>query len=169
MEKTDLTDVIVKEAHRIEEDSLYSMKGHFNAGNLWARIHLIIGLPSAILASWAGIEAFSNDPVKTAILALLSAALTATNTFLSPQTIADNHRNAGREYNKLRNRTRLFREIDLSRLDDGTSTQTIVELAGQRDSLNSMSPDIPRWAYHRAIKDIDEGKAKYKIDETNKE
>jgi hypothetical protein len=42
--------------------------------------------------------------------------------------------------------------------------QAIDELVDIRDSLNSMSPDIPRWAYEKAKKDIDAGYANYRAD-----
>lgn len=164
MEPVSLKDAIADETHRIEEDALHSMKGHFNAGSLWGKVHLILGLPSAILAGWAGIEAFAENPQLTAILALLSAALTATVTFLKPQAVSDNHKNAGREYNKLKNKARIFREIEFPGLEEDEAKQTLKDLADQRDALNSMSPDIPRWAYSNAKKDIDEGRANYKVD-----
>ncbi|MBL4583622.1 MAG: SLATT domain-containing protein [Pseudomonadales bacterium] len=164
VDKSKIVDAVIAETYRIEEDALHSMKGHFNAGSLWSKAHLLLGLPSAVLAAWAGIEAFSDNPEMTAILALLAAALTSTMTFLSPQQVADNHKNSGREYNILKNRVRRFREIDLLQLEDDAITKTITELAGKRDALNSMSPDIPRWAYEKAKKDIDAGRADYNID-----
>ncbi len=168
VDESKIVDAVIAETHRIEEDALHSMKGHFNAGVLWSKAHLFLGLPSAILAAWAGIEAFSDNPEMTAILALLAAALTSTMTFLSPQQVADNHKNSGREYNVLKNRVRRFREIELLQLDGDSITQTITELAEKRDALNSMSPDIPRWAYEKAKKDIDAGRAEYLVDKENK-
>lgn len=164
MEPDSLKTSIADETHRIEEDALHSMKGHFNVGSLWGKVHLILGLPSAILAGWAGVEAFADNPELTAILALLSAALTATVTFLKPQAVSDNHKNAGREYNKLKNKVRRFREIELPGFEEEDAKQFLNGLANQRDALNSMSPDIPRWAYNNAKKDIDEGRADYKVD-----
>lgn len=164
VDESKIVDAVIAETHRIEEDALHSMKGHFNAGSLWSKAHLFLGLPSAVLAAWAGIEAFSDNPEMTAILALLAAALTSTMTFLKPQAVADNHKNSGREYNALKNRVRRFREIDLLQLEVNVIKKTITELADKRDALNSMSPDIPRWAYKKAKKDIDEGRAQYSID-----
>jgi hypothetical protein len=164
VEPDSLKTAIIDEARRIEEDALHSMKGHFNASSLWGKVHLILGLPSAILAGWAGVEAFADNPTLTAILALSSAALTATITFLKPQAVSDNHGNAGREYNKLKNKARRFREIELPGLGEKDAKQSLNDLADQRDALNSMSPDISRWAYNNAKKDIDEGRSDYKVD-----
>ena len=164
MTQIQLPQAIAKETKRIEEDALHSMKGHFNAGSRWSVIHLWIGLPAAILAAWAGIDAFGDRPVMTAILALLSASLVATMTFLGPQQRASEHKNAGREYNVLKNRARKLREIDMLGLGEDDLRQAIDELVDIRDSLNSMSPDIPSWAYEKAKKDIDAGHAEYRTD-----
>lgn len=164
MQEEHIKHAIITEAHRIEEDSLHSMKGHFNAGALWAKVHLILGIPSVVLAAWAGLEAFADNPAWTATLALLSASLTATITFLHPQQTADNYKNAGREYNRLKNQSRRFREIEVLAAGDQSLVNRLTELAKQRDELNSSSPDIPRWAYEKAKKDIDTGRATYRVD-----
>ena len=165
MKKESLISAVVKETHRIEEDSVHSMKGHFNAGSCWSRTHLSLGVCGTVLAASAGIwRLFFDYPEMITILAFLAAALTSVMTFLGPQQVAKNHKNAGREYNVLKNRARRFREIELPQLEDNEIVEKIKELAGKRDELNSMSPDIPRWAYEKAKKDIDDEKHKYQID-----
>lgn len=168
MEHSPLTEALIKECERIEEDCLHSMKGHFNAGSRWNKVHLWMGIPSAVLGAWAGIEAFNDNPSFTAILALLSAALTATITFLSPQKVSDNHTNAGREYNVVRNKTRRVRQIEALTFSPEDLKLQVDELADKKDALNSMSPSIPRWAYEKAKKDIDEGLADYRVDKESK-
>jgi fatty acid desaturase len=164
MENKPLVLVLEKECQRTEEDCLHSMKGHFNAGSRWNTVHLWLGIPSAVLAGWAGVEAFQDNASFTAILALLSAALTATITFLNPQKVSENHNSAGREYNRLRNQARRAREIESLTVTPEIFKQNVDELADKKDALNSMSPNIPRWAYEKAKKDIDEGRAEYKVD-----
>ena len=71
---------IVKEAKRIEEDSLYSSKGHFYAAQFWTNLHLWIGIPTSIMAAIAGASAlsqFDNHQIVAGILAILVAALSA--------------------------------------------------------------------------------------------
>ncbi len=164
MGNNELTEALTKECERIEEDCLHSMKGHFNAGSRWNKVHLWMGIPSAVLAAWAGIEAFNDNPSLTALLALLSGALTATITFLSPQKVSDKHTNAGREYNVLRNKSRRVREIESLTASPEDLKSQVDELADKKDALNSMSPTIPRWAYEKAKKDIDAGRAEYLVD-----
>lgn len=163
-DKNQTIQAVIKEAHRIEEDALHSMKGHFNASNLWEKANLLVGLPSAIIAAWAGLEAIANNSSWAAVLALTSATFTATMTFLKPESVAENHRNSGREFNVLKNNVRRFREIDILHADELTIIKSIENFSKIRDDLNSMSRDIPRWAYNKAKQDIDNGLAHYQID-----
>ncbi len=162
---------IIKEAKRVEEDSLYSAKGHFIAAHFWTNFHLWIGVPTAILAAIAGASAlsqFDNHNIIAGILAIIVTALTAVTTFLNPNEKANSHRNAGNKYNSLRNKARIFYEIDSYREDsDQEATKQLKELAKQRDELTHNSPQIPKWAYKKAKKGIEEGEADYKVDEKN--
>lgn len=163
---------LVKEARRIEEDSLYSAKGHFVAANFWTNFHLWIGVPTAILAALAGASAlsqFDNQNIIAGILAIIVTALTAVTTFLNPNEKVNSHRNAGNKYNSLRNKARIFCEIDSSgENSDQELIRQLKELAKRRDELNQNSPQIPRWVYKKARKGIEEGEADYKVDEKNK-
>ena len=167
-----IKECIIKEAKRIEEDSLYSAKGHFVAANFWTNFHLWIGVPTAIVSAIAGVSAlsqFDNHNIIAGTLAIIVAALVAVTTFLNPNEKADSHRNVGNTYNSLRNKARIFCEIDSCRENsDQEIIRHLKELAKQRDELNQNSPQIPRWAFKKARKGIEEGEADYKVDEKNK-
>lgn len=90
---------IVAEASRIEEDSLYSSKGHFQASRIWAGLHLWIGIPTAIMAAATSVLAFSSITVIAGIGAVIVAALTAVSTFLNPSERAQRHYIAGTKFN----------------------------------------------------------------------
>ncbi len=158
---------IIREAGRIEEDSLFSAKGHFVVADFWVSFHLWIGVPTAVLAAIAGTSAlsqFEKHNIIAGILAIIVAALTAVTTFLNPNEKANSHLNAGNNYNSLRNKARIFCEIDSYGEDsDQEITKQLKELAKQRDGLNQDSPQIPRWAYKKARKGIEEGEADYMI------
>lgn len=162
---------MINEAKRIEEDSLYSAKGHFVAANFWTNFHLWIGVPTAILAAIAGVSAlsqFDNHNIIAGILAIVVTALTAVTTFLNPNEKANSHRNAGNKYISLRNKARIFCEIACCEEDsDQELAKQLKALAKQRDELNQDSPLIPTWAYKKARKGIEEGEAKYKVDAGN--
>ena len=167
MENT-IKEKLIKEARRIEEDSLYSAKGHFAAANFWTNFHLLIGVPTAILAAIASASAlsqFNNHNIIAGVLAILVTALTAITTFLNPNKKANSHQNAGNKYNSLRNKARIFCEIDCCGEDSIQKlTERLKELAKNRDELNKNSPQIPRWAYKKAKKGIEGGEADYKVD-----
>lgn len=164
-----MTELITKlsaEAARIEEDSEHSFKGHYNAAARWARYHLYLGLPSALIAAVAGAAAFKNQPEIAGGLALLSTALTTVLTFLKPSERSELHKTAAGHYHTLRNQTRLFREIELA---NGTSNEEakarLLDLAKARDDMNQSSPAISRCDYALAKKDIDSGRTRYRVDE----
>lgn len=43
MDNQKLISAVREESYRIEEDALHSMKGHFNVGSLWSKVHLFLG------------------------------------------------------------------------------------------------------------------------------
>ena len=91
---SDLTHKLVAEARRIEEDCNHSSKGHYYGSKRWSKCHLAAGLPAAILGAVAGVSAFNGCPQLAGALAIFSAALTTTLTFLKPSERAENHRSA---------------------------------------------------------------------------
>ena len=118
-----------KEARRVEEDALFSAKGHFESGRIWSAVNLWVGMPAAMLAAISGVSAFGDATTVAGVLAMLVAALVAVTTSLDPSKRSNSHQVAGVRFNSLRNRARSFREIDLE------STTSDEELA---DSLKEL-------------------------------
>jgi len=159
---------ILKEARRVEEDALYSANGHFEDAKLWARVHLLIGVPAALLSALAGASAlaqFDNHSIIAGVLALIVTALTAVATFLNPNQIATTHQNFGNQYDALKNQARIFCNI---RSATETAEQDLVrqldELNMQRTKLNQEAPAISDRAYKKAKRGIERGQADYKMD-----
>jgi hypothetical protein len=76
------------------------------------------------------------------------------------------HRSVAGQYHKLRNQTRIFREIDLADgLGEAAARLRLLEFASQRDDLNAAAPGIPRCDYEKAKQDIDGGRSRYQVDE----
>lgn len=164
----ELIQKLVAECHRIEEDAEHSSKGHYNAGDRWARYHLSLGLPAAIVAAIAGAAAFKDCPELAGSLALISTALTTVLTFLKPSERAEMHKSVGSQYHALRNQTRIFREIELADgLAADAARKRLLELARIRDELNAASPGIPRRDYEKAVGDICAGRSRYQVDGGN--
>lgn len=162
---TDLASKLSAEALRIEEDVEHSFKGHYNAAARWARYHLWLGLPSALLAAVAGAAAFKNQPELAGALALASTALTTVLTFLKPSERSEIHKTVAGQYQALRNQARIFREIDRDGMAPEQAKARLLELAKSRDELNQGSPAIARCDYELAKQDIDSGRARYRADE----
>lgn len=155
---------IKQEAARIEEDALHSAKGHFNAEGRWQLVNLSMGIGTALVAGASGVSAFSEQPIISGLLAFVAAFIAGASTALNPESRSSDHGQSGRKYKTLLNRARIFREVQAMQLDNEQARATFAALSDQRDELNENSRAIPRWAYERAIKDIEQGRSTYQID-----
>ncbi len=156
---------IKKECLRIEEDAIHSSKGHYNASDYFGKIHYFIGIPMAIVSAWAGVDVFNNNADLAGYLALLVATLAALQTFLNANDKAVRHKNSGDEFSTLKNQTRLLREVEINTLPEQDTIEQIKLLSLKRDELNRISLQIPKYAFNKAKKGIDEGQADYSADE----
>jgi hypothetical protein len=160
-------DNIAKETKRIIEDSLYSARGHFAASSRWSTLHFWIGLIATIFAAAAGTSAFTKSEEGSTIAGVLSfvvAILTATITFIKPNNRASRHLEAANKYLSLRNDARTFADITLTRMTIDDSSEEIKILNERRNNLNETSPIIPRWAFKKARKGIEDGEAENEVD-----
>jgi hypothetical protein len=161
----DQRDACLAELQRIEEDTQYSSKGHFEAASGWQALYLGFGLPVAIISGVAGVSAFAKHTTLAGVLALVAAGLGAITAFLKPSERMATHHGFGNDYNALRNRARIARTIQAASLTDDQLRDEVVALSGDRDSLNKKAPQVPRWAFKRARRGIEEGEADYAVDD----
>jgi len=158
-------ELLIKETERIEEDALYSMKGHYNAAVTQNSLNLRLGLPAAIIAGIAGGTALAQCPELAGVLAFITAGLTGAMTFLKPSEKSEQHKSSAARYHSLRNTIRRFREIEIASSEDiDALKEKLYQYGETHDELNELSPSIPRKAYELAKKDIDAGRAKYQAD-----
>jgi hypothetical protein len=73
-----------REAERLEEDTLYSSKGHFNAEDTWVRRNYWLGVPATVLGAVAGATLIKSQPEWATAFTLLASLLTGLMTFLKP-------------------------------------------------------------------------------------
>ncbi len=162
-------DEIIKEAKRIEENGLYTAKGHFVAAHFWDNFHLWIGIPTVVLAAIAGTAAFAKfdtDNLFAGVLSIVVVVLTAVTTFLNPKERAHTHLTAGNSYDSLLTRARMFWTIECRRENsDDALLAKLKNLSDERDRLNRECPQGPKWAFRKARKGIEDGEANYKVDE----
>lgn len=67
---------LCREAKRLEEDALYSSKGHFNAEDTWVRRNYWLGVPATALGAIAGAALFKSQPGWASAFTLLASLLT---------------------------------------------------------------------------------------------
>ena len=162
-------EAIIKEAKRIEENCLHTSKSHFVVAHFWTNFHLLIGIPTAVLAAIAGTVAFASFKYSNnntaGVLSIIVCILSAVATFLNPKECSNIHLMAGNNYDSLLTRVRIFWTIDCRR-EESTEilTEKLKEFSTERDRLNRECPQPPKWAYKKAKKGIDEGEAEYTVD-----
>ena len=158
-------EAVIVEAKRIEENCLYSSKGHLVAAAFWTNFNYWIGIPIAILAALGGILSFSKYSCFSGPLAIVVAISTAVSTFLNPKDKYNSHFMAGNNYESLLSKARIFWSIDCKREDsDEILTSKLKELSQHGERLNRDCPQIPKWAYKRAKAGIEAGEASYDVD-----
>lgn len=159
-----ITEKLSEEAKRIEEDAIYSSKSHYEAARNWRNIYLWLGIPAALIAGVSGVSAFEEYNHIAGFTAIIVAALTSISTFLNPSEKAQAHYTAGLKFTSLKNRTRNFYEIELVESQNDNLKEILLSLSAERDSTNETSPQIPRKAFLKARKGIEEGETKYSVD-----
>lgn len=157
---------IQAEASRIEEDALYSAKGHWEAAKPWEHRHLWLGVPTTVCAAAAGVSAFADYPILSGALAVGVAVGSALITFVNPSERHRRHCDAGNAYKALSNDARIFRTVDCTLDGDPVALATkLKELNQRRNDLNQGSPLIPRKAFETARRGIEEGEATHEVDQ----
>lgn len=160
-----LFDSLKAEARRIEEDALYSARGHFEAARGWSFVHYAIGVPTTTLAAIAGGSFIDGCVGVGAVLSLVVTALSAVSLFLNPSDKSTQHHSAGTRFNAVRNQARVFREIELLLPAEVPGmVDRVKTLGARRDELNEASPQIPRWAFVLARRGIKSGEASHAVD-----
>lgn len=163
--RSELRQAMFAESERLEEDALYSARGHFEAARTWGRAHLSLGIPTSLLAALAGVSAFNNHPLIAGAAAIIVAALSSVSTFLNPSEKAQTYHLAGTGFNTVRSRARMFRQVRLlTTISDEALASELEQLVARKNDLNEKSPIIPRPAFERARKGIESGEAAYAVD-----
>jgi len=160
-----LIEALRTEAMRIEEDSIFSAKRHFNACDTWTMGHYALGVPAALLAILVTTAVVRNHPEFVQLLGLGSAIFAALLTFLKPNDRASQHRAIGNQYLALRNDARVFREIDMiENVNDAKKSERLRRMAQRRTDLNASAPTTPAWAFEKAREGNEEGQTTYAAD-----
>lgn len=161
----ELLEQIRREASRIEEDALHSSKGHFEAERIASGRHLLIGIPTTVLAATIGVIAKVECEAVTVGLTAAVAVGSALITFLDPKARAAQHFAAGTQFNALRSEARMFREIECrASVPLESLKKRIGELNRKRAELNASAPPRGRRTFEKARDGIRRGEAAYEVD-----
>ena len=166
-------DLVIIEAKRLEESTLYSCKGHHEAAQSWKAWHLRLGIPTVIISTLVGVAAFTKTAEQNPYVATFAVAcsiivpvLSGITTFLNPNERQSAHLAAAHAYDRLNNAARMFWCIDCwaaDATDEGLTAQ-LKSLVAEKDDLNKASPQIPKSAYKKAKKGIQSGEASFQVD-----
>ncbi|MBH3444858.1 DUF4231 domain-containing protein [Pseudomonas moraviensis] len=120
--------------------------GHYRAALRYARIHLALAIPTIILSAAVGTAVFATLQQQSCFwlqfvvgaMSVIAAILTALQSTLRYQELAEKHRGAGAKYNAI------GREIELLRTYPEVNAEKIEDLRARIDSLAFESPHIPQ-------------------------
>lgn len=164
--KTESADLEIREAKRIEEETLITSKAHYNdaaAGRRWA---VGLGVSAAVLAaSAAGLSQFSFNyqPVAVLIVSLISAVITGFLTIHNPGGEAARHHAAGVRFQEIKDEARrIAYRASLSPISE-TRAQ-INHLSTRKTVLNDSFPPASHRGYLKAKEGIAQGEADYIVD-----
>jgi len=157
---------IAAELSRIEEAATYSSQTQFSSAKFWRGLNLSLGVPAAALAATAGTTVLADVwSAKTgAIVALVSAALTAIMTTLNAAQRAEQSQASAGAYLALQSDARVLRSIDLPGLEHDEARQRLEELAQRRKAINETAPVPAFLAYLLGKRNIEKGRQLYEVD-----
>lgn len=166
MESEEIIINIKKEARRIMEDCEYSAKGHFENAKHWRYCNYVLMIASIVSVCGSLVFVYGNlDKFWIGVLAISSGIVTMLLVFLNPQEKYLSHYNSGNRFLTLRNKTRIFLEVESKTMNAEQQRQTLKELDSKRSSLNETSLPISNIAYKSAKKQIEIDKnTQYQVD-----
>lgn len=120
--------------------------GHYRAALRYSRLHFGMALPTVGLSAIVGTAVFATLQQQSSFwlqfgvgaMSVLAAILTALQSTLRYQELAEKHRGAGAKYNAI------GREIEPLRTNPETNAEKIDDLRIRIDSLAFESPHIPQ-------------------------
>lgn len=163
---TELVATLRAEAMRIEEDCTYNYMGHYQAASRWGKVDYLLGFPVAILSGITAFTVFSLPTLATA-LGIATTMLSLVILYLRPSQTAALHYRSGGKFKALREKARLFREIELlaSKVDEAHLTRRIRELSEEKRVLSELGVPLPDFAYKIAKRKILNGHTSYEVDQ----
>ena len=156
---------IKKENKRIEEDCIYSAKGHFESAKFWRHLYYWLMIFSILSLCLSFTLTLPDSQLCTVICSLISSFITVILIFLNPQEKYLSHQNSGNKFLSLRNQIRIFNDIEIKNsnyIDE--YAKRLIEFSKERNALNNNSLPIAETGYKNAKKQIEEETHIYEVD-----
>lgn len=149
---------LIKEAKRLEEDSLYSSKSRFAMSNFWNYIHSIFGIIIIAGSILFGALSFANFnlQIDINILSLVVIVISMLQVFFNPFEQSRINKNLGDEYNQLKQEIRLFYNVEIYNNDEKSNIKKIKSYARRKNKMDYKSPPILGYFYNKAKSSIEE-------------
>ena len=170
MENQEIIKDIQQEVKRIIEDCEYSSKGHFDSAKCWRYWNYVLMFASIISVCFSLVLVYSDlDKFWSGIVAISSGIVTMLLVFLNPQEKYISHYNSGNGFLALRNKTRVFLEIESKAMEIEMQMRVIKKLDSKRNDMNGYSLPIGEYGYKNAKKQIEIDKnTQYQVDKEQK-
>ncbi len=170
MSENEILENIKKEVKRIIEDSIYSAKGHFESAKYWRYGNYIL-MVASIISVCASLVFVCDDSDKfwSGFVAIVSGFITMLLVFLNPQKKYSSHQNSGNKYLALRNKARIFLEIESKNMDIEQQVESLKKIDSKKSKLNNTSLPISEYGYKSAKRQIEVDKnTQYQVDKEQK-
>jgi hypothetical protein len=157
----DYRSAITTELERLEEDILFTEKGHFVAAEELKKAHMWLGLVATVSAAAAAATIVANkSPMISGSLALVAALASAMLTFVKPEEAAAQHLSAARTLGAIRVLARQHRKVDLH--PDATEDQAawrnyVAEIGAAKKEADAAAPSISDRRFEKARQKIAAG------------
>lgn len=170
MSEKEIVENIKKEIERIKEDSIYSAKGHFESAKYWRYGNYILMVASIISVCASLVFVFSDlGKFCSGFVAIVSGFITMLLVFLNPQKKYLSHSKNGNKYLTLRNKARIFLEVESKNMSIEQQVESLKKLDSKRNKINKYSLPIASMGYKGAKRQIEIDKnIQYQVDKGQK-
>ena len=131
-----------------------SQSANYKAAQFYAKLNLVLGIPTAVLATIVGTSVFATlqenvDPswrIATGIISILAAVLASLQTFLGFSDRASKHRQSGSEYGSVKRE--IQEQLVVNRGNEEKLNKAIPIIRRRMDVLAKETPPVPKtiWA-----------------------
>ena len=166
MSENEILENIKKEVKRIIEDSEYSAKGHFESAKYWRYGNYVLMIISFVITCISLSITYGDiGKLSSICISALSGFFMMLLIFLNTQEKYISHYKSGNKYLKLRNKARIFLEVESRNMSLEQQMESLKKLNSKRNKINKHSLPIASMGYKGGKKQIEIDKnTQYQVD-----